>query len=255
MRRAREGVTAPSDELDIWPAVRSAYACVFASLDEYLRRSWFAWTILFLAAFAGPLVDQYVAFALGWIVQWIAFAFVGSAFAVGWHRKLLLNERTDGRPRFQLDKRENRWLGTVVILYGGFFVLSQAADILAARGAETASLIVFFAGLAALLYFGSRIFLALPLAAIDSRHHVLRRSLDLTRRDWWRVAVGAILLMLPAGVVEWLLREIGSVVATEGSTFDRLAFVFFAVGVMLLEIALLAAYAAAALRQLDPEVS
>jgi hypothetical protein len=59
-------------------------------------------------------------------------------------------------------------------------------------------------------------------------------------------------LTVPLGVVEWVFQEVRLVVVVEGSIFDKLAFSFFSVGLLLLEGALLAVFSAAVLQQLDP---
>ncbi len=191
------------------PVVRTiarAYGSLFENPGLFARAgsAWMA--IAYAAQLASGLLA--VRFA-GTIAHFLAL----TAFAVVWHRGILLGERPSGLVYLRIGKEEVRYfllglLLTAAILAPAIAVQQWAVAV--APHARGLFAILIMAGLlavlAATLTVVTRLTLVYPATAIGAFALGFERSWRLTRGNTWRILGGAVLATLPWTAISMILN-------------------------------------------------
>lgn len=195
-------------KLPVARTITRAYGSLFENPGLFARAGW-AWMAVAYAAqlASGLLAIRYV----GTIVHFLAL----TAFAVVWHRGILLGERPRGFVHLRFGREEVRYfllglLLTAAILAPSFAVWQWAVAVAPHASGLAAVLImaVVLAVVVTTLVAVTRLTLVYPATAIGAFALGFGRSWRLTRGNTLRILGGAVLATLPWTVVSMTLNTV-----------------------------------------------
>ncbi|HEX9568388.1 MAG TPA: hypothetical protein VF987_01800 [Rhodospirillales bacterium] len=195
-------------KLPMWPTIARAYGSLVESPGLFARAGWAWMAVAYAAQFAsGLFAVRYV----GTIVHFLAL----TAFAVVWHRGILLGERPQGLVHLRVGREEVRYfllglLLTAAILAPAIAVQQWAVAVAphASGLAAVAIMVALLAVVAVSLIAVTRLTLVYPATAIGAFALGFGRSWRLTRGNTLRILGGAVLATLPWTVVSMTLNTV-----------------------------------------------
>jgi hypothetical protein len=204
-------------KIAFWRTVAAGYLYVFTQLGRFFRTAG-PWMAAFIALFAVGIPVSIVLpttatqLALG-ITALLLMIAGYNAFAVAWHRLILLGEAHGFGENFRFGRREFRFLAysviCVLVLALPGLALALAATLLTAlivkmTGIPQLSLV----GVAAVAVLGiavyagaARLMLVLPAISVDEAAPYLTRTWQRTRRNTLRLFFGMLLCGVPLGLL------------------------------------------------------
>ncbi|MBI2585966.1 MAG: hypothetical protein HYW28_08875 [Rhodospirillales bacterium] len=173
-----------------------------------------------------------------------------TAFAVQWHRGIMLGERPRGLIHLRVGREEARYfllglLLTVAILGPPYLLWRQAVAALPHASGLTAALIMvgILAVVAAILIAVTRLTLVYPATAIGAFAFGFERSWRLTHGNTWRILGGAVLAILPWTAISMTLDTLFKDMAAAPGALTATALLLAAeIAISFAEIAVCAAF-------------
>ncbi len=186
--------------------IARAYASLFGNPGLFARAGWAWMAVAFAAQLAsGVLAVRYA----GTIAHFLAL----TAFAVMWHRGILLGERPKGLIHLRIGREEVRYflLGLLLtaVIFAPALSLQRWAVAVAphATGAAAAAIMAaLLAVIAAMLVAVTRLTMVYPATAIGEFALGFKQSWRLTRGHAARILGGAVLAILPWTAVSMTLN-------------------------------------------------
>jgi hypothetical protein len=198
-------------KIRFWSTVGATYGFLFGNLRRFaiLSCGWlagFALTELIFVRVAGifPILSSVIG-----ILGVIVFEFLGNvAFAVAWHRAILLDEPP--QPTLRFGRREWRFFGysmLITLIVGGIDLA-----ITLALGGATAGLVKMIGKVGGVfgvvpavawfvvLGFGARLMLALPAVAVDEPQRLIKLSWERGRGNGARIFWGIFISVVPFAI-------------------------------------------------------
>jgi len=185
-----------------------AYGSLFEKPGLFARAGWAWMAVAYAAQFASGMFA--VRFA-GTILHFLAL----TAFAVVWHRGILLGERPQGLVHLRFGREEVRYFLLGLLLTAAILAPAIGVQQWAVAAAPHASglpamliMAALLAVVAATLIAVTRLTLVYPATAIGAFALGFRRSWQLTRGNTLRILGGAVLATLPWTVFSMTLNTL-----------------------------------------------
>lgn len=227
----------------MWPTIARGYGSVFHDPGLFFRVGW-AWMAI---AYAAQFAAGYFAIRfLGSIAQFLAL----TAFAVLWHRAILLNERPTGLIHMRVGREEVRYFLLGLLLTAVILAPAIAMQQWAMAYAPDASglpavlfALAMLAVLATMLVVVARLTLVYPATAIGEFAQGFRWSWRLTRGNTLRILGGAVIATLPWTAVAMTLNTLVKTFAVDPGGLAAAALLLVGeIAVSFVQIAICAAF-------------
>lgn len=203
-------------KLPVRQLVSAGYRSLFRDWRAFVASASPWWVVLALLtfgieAFAEPGLRRIV----GAIVTFVLWAVAGTVFLVGWHRHILLGEAVASRASLRFGRRKLRFLVTGILFYLvlvapmvaiGLFV-GILGPAVAGTGLDRVLALGPVVALAIMIVVAPRLSLASPMVALDAPGRPLATAWQLVRGQTWRLFDGALLVIVPFGLVEHTLDK------------------------------------------------
>lgn len=203
-------------KLPVRELVSAGYRGLFRDWRAFVASAWPWWVVLLLLTFGiEAFADPGLRSITGAIVALVLWTVAGAVFLVGWHRHVLLGEAVAGRASLHFGRRELRFLVTGILFYlvlvAPMVAIGLFVGILgpAVAGTVLDRVLAFgpVAALAIMIIVAPRLSLAFPMVALDAPGRPLATAWQLGRGQTWRLFGGALLVIVPFGLVEHTLDK------------------------------------------------
>jgi hypothetical protein len=214
--------------LSFWKTIWQSYGTVFGNLDRFIRVSWLWMLVAYIAWLAAHLLSEFLVSISSFPDQfqvtrlWLSAGAIGiplNAYAVSWHRLLLLNE---DRGQLRLGDREYQYMKRGFIPLFIFFsmaplVLAIFFDEFTPLGKSerhAAVVLVMLIVIALSPFIIGRLGLTLPAAALEEPLGY-KESWRITHGNSARLGFGIIVILISFGVIDIVQTFLLNTWATE----------------------------------------
>jgi hypothetical protein len=192
-------------------SAKAAYGTVFGDFYGFLAQNalWIVVMAIITEGIAFLLAFNRM-FALNWPINTFITVTMGAAIAVGWHRRILIDEVRTGGSALRFGLRELKFtfymITIMVISYLPIGIFTFVFALLLTSGAWMAFVLLPI-GFAITMYLGMRLTLGFPLIALE-RPDAMRTAWDMSKGYVWRFLGLAFMTVIPLTLAGQLISKL-----------------------------------------------